>query len=643
VKNPPATAHLLDQARLTALFDTLPMGVVVHGPDGRVVAANAKALEILGLSLAEISGKTSMDPDWQAVREDGSPFPGEQHPVMICLATAVRVKNIIMGVSTQARREQRWLRVDANPLWVEGTLAGVYACFEDITERRRIETQLDDARERLELALLGANLGTYDAHLPSGRVAVNDRYLALLGYAPGELEMSVAEWMHRIHPDDLPRNQAHHARIVASELRQVDIEYRLRHRDGSWVWLHDRGRIFSFDAQGQPVRIAGTQLDITTRKQAELAMQESEARYRTVVESAPDAIMIFVDQRVVMANPACIALFGASSEQELLGRDIWSLTSPRSHPLLRQRIKRALQPGGTNPIAEIELLRLDGTAFPVDGVSVSVEYQGRRAVHVMMRDATLRKQAEALLRQQHAEMERALAFQVAHQTVAGIAHELNQPLNAVTTLAEAARLQLEGLSPLPAHLADTLEGIAQGAQRAGRVVHELMGFLRKPELTRVAVDLAKLLQEAVLQCQADLAFAGKIEVCLPDDLPQVAGNAMPIEKIVSNLLRNAVEACASACRTGGACRIGIAGFDEGKRVRLQVEDNGPGVAAELLPRLFQPFISNKPGGIGMGLAISQALARAMGGTLEYETAPGGGACFCLTLPVVEEIAGGIRT
>lgn len=643
VKNPPATAHLLDQARLTALFDTLPMGVVVHGPDGRVVTANTSALEILGLGLAEITGKTSMDPDWQTVRENGDPFPGEQHPVMICLATAAPVKNIIMGVSTQARREQRWLRVDANPLWVEGKLAGAYACFEDITARLHIETQLDDARERLELALLGANLGTYDAHLPSGRVAVNDRYLALLGYAPGELEMSVAEWMHRIHPDDLPRNQAHHARIVASELRQVDIEYRLRHRDGSWVWLHDRGRIFSFDAQGQPVRIAGTQLDITTRKQAELALQESEARYRTVVESAPDAIMIYVDQRVVMANPACIALFGASSEQELLGRDIWSLTSPRSHLLLRRRIERALQSGGVNPIAEVELLRLDGTSLPVDGVSAAIEYQGRRAIHVMMRDATPRKQAEALLLRHREEMERALAFQVAQQTVAGIAHELNQPLNAVTTLAEAARQQLRGLQPVPAHLTDTLEGIAQGAQRAGRVVHELMGFLRKPSLAREAVDLAKLLPEAVQQCRAGLAFAGDIELRLGNDLPRVSGNAMQIEKIVSNLLRNAVESCQSACRTEGECRIVIQGFDEGTRVRLQVDDNGPGVAAELLPRLFQPFISSKPGGIGMGLSISRALARSLGGTLEYQPAPGGGARFTLTLPVFADTVGGAQT
>jgi PAS domain S-box-containing protein len=630
---------------LTAIFATLSQGVVVHGTDGRVVSANAAALEILGLSLTEITGKTSMDRDWEAVREDGAPFPGAQHPAMICLATGAPVRNVIMGVTSRASGEQRWLRVDANPLRIDGKLAGAYVNFEDLTERRHVEEQLGEAYEKLELALAGANLGTYDAHLPSGRVSVNDRYLALLGYAPGELEMSVAEWLDRIHPDDLPRNQAHHARIVATELRQVDIEYRLRHRDGSWVWLHDRGRIFSFDAQGQPVRIVGTQLDITTRKQAELALQESEVRYRTIVESAPDGIMIYVDQRLVMANPASVKLFGANSEQELLGRDIWSMTSPRSHPLLRRRVERALQPGGTNPIAEIEIVRLDGTPLPIEGVSVAIDYQGRRAIHVMMRDATPRKQAETLQRQHREEMERALAFQVAQQTVAGIAHELNQPLNVVTTLAEAARLQLLGLNPLPGQLADTLESIARGAQRAGRVVHELMDFLRKPELARETIDLSKLLQEAIVQCQSGLAFGGEIELCLCDDLPPVVGNAMQIEKIVGNLLRNAVEACHSDSSTGNMrreYRIVIEGCVDGKHVVLQVDDNGPGVPAALLPRLFQPFVSNKPGGIGMGLPISQALARALGGTLEHSAAPGGGARFRLTLPVIEETSGGTR-
>lgn len=632
----------LSEAALRALFDSLPMGVVVLGLDGHIVAANAEAQETLGLSLAEITGKTSLDPEWQTVQEDGTPFLGERHPAMVCLATGAPVRGVIMGVARQTNREQRWLRIHANPLRVEGRQVGAYACFEDITERKRIQEQLDDAREKLDLALIGANLGTYDADLQTGRVDVNARYLAMLGYAPGELEMSVAEWMTRIHPDDLPRVKANYDRALASPMKYVDNEYRLRHKDGSWVWLLDCGQVFSANEHGEVVRIAGTLVDISSRKSDELALQESEARYRTVVESAPDAIMVYVDQRIVMANPTSVTLFGADSEQALLGRDIWSMTSPRAHPMLRQRIKHALQ-GGINTIAEVEILRLDGTSLPVDGVSVAIEYQGRRAIHVMMRDARPRKQAEALLRQHREEMEQALAFQVAHQTIAGIAHELNQPLNAITTLAEAARQQLQGFNPLPTPLADTLEGIAQGAQRAGRVVHELMVFMRKPSIAHGAVDLGMLVHEAVAQCEANLPFAGEIKLRLPSVLPRVTGNSLQIEKIVGNLLRNAMEACQSVCSTGRECLIVIEGFAAGKHVCIQVDDNGPGVPAELLPRLFLPFVSNKPGGLGMGLAISQALARSLGGTLDCETAPGGGARFRFTLPVIDETVGGKRT
>ncbi len=516
MKRSSATPPPLDQSLLAALFASLPLGVVVHGLDGRIVSANDAALETLGLSLDQITGKTSMDPDWQAVREDGTPFPGEQHPAMICLATGRAVRDVLVGVSSQATREQRWLRVHGNPLRVEGSLVGAYSCFEDISEHRRTEAQLNDAR-----------------------------------------------------------------------------------------------------------------------KQAERALRESEARYRTIVESAPDAIMIYVDQQVVMVNPACVDLFRANSAHDLLGKDIWSLSSPRSHRMLRQRVEHALR-GGINSITEVEIMRLDGTSLPAEGVSVAIDYQGRRAIHVMMRDATPRKQAEALLRQHREEMERALAFQVAQQTVAGIAHELNQPLNAITTLAEAAQRQLQGLNPVPARLAETLTDLSRGAQRAGRVVHELMGFLRKPDLACVAVDLTRLLHEAVIQCRAGLSFTGDIEVRLPDDLPPVAGSPLRIEKIVGNLLRNAVEACQSACCSGRICRIVIVGCVDEKFVRLQVEDNGPGVPADVMPRLFHPFVSSKPGGIGMGLPISQVLARSLGGGLEHQAASDGGARFILTLPVFAE-------
>lgn len=362
--------------------------------------------------------------------------------------------------------------------------------------------------------------------------------------------------------------------------------------------------------------------------QIEAALQESETRYRTVVETAPVAILIYVEQRVAMANPSCVKLFRARSEQELLGRDVWSLSHPSCHPLLRQRIERAMLRGEENPVAEVELLRCDGTRLSVDGVSVPIDYRGRRAMHVMMYDATHRKQAEALLRRQREEMERTLALQVAYQTVAGIAHELNQPLNALTTLGAAAERQAGELADLSPRLRETIAGIIAAARRSGNVLSELIGVLRQPAAPGGISRIENLIREVVTQTRAALPFAGTIDVLPCSEPVWVAGNATQIEKVLLNLIRNAIEACADHGPQG---RIDIAVRATATEVLVSVSDNGPGVVPARCSELFQPFVSSKPGGIGMGLAIGRALAESLGGRLWHEPAAGGGAYFCLQL------------
>lgn len=364
------------------------------------------------------------------------------------------------------------------------------------------------------------------------------------------------------------------------------------------------------------------------------ALQESEARYRSLIESLPDAIYVVADHQVVMVNLACVALFAARTADDLIGRNPLSLVPATYQPLLRQHIKRALIDGFANPSKEYQILCCDDTLQSVDGVSVPFDYHGRRALQVILRDATPRKRMEALLHQRGEEMERSLAWEVAQQTVGGIAHEMNQPLNAITTLGEAALRLLQRSGDVPPRLQESVIGMVAGAQRAGRVLQELMHFLKQPDMHRQMIDLDPLIHHAVEQTQATQRFSGTLvhhsEHSTP--LPGAYGNQAQIEKVLLNLLRNAVEAC-----TGKPdAIIQISAEQYPNCLQVSICDNGPGVAADFSARLFQPFSSTKPGGIGMGLAICYSLIKEQGGRLWHEAASGGGACFSFSLPRADD-------
>jgi two-component system, LuxR family, sensor kinase FixL len=494
---------------------------------------------------------------------------------------------------------------------------------------RQMQAEAQEAIQRMALAQRAAQVGFWDFDVRSGRVYWSPEVEAMYGLPPGAFDGLQATWLSLVHPDDRERVKQE-VMLLGQQPEPFEIAFRILSADGQIRWLASRGQSV-FDAAGQLLRIIGMNADVTEGKEIELALQESEQRYRSLVESAPDAIFVTIDHRIVMVNPACCLLFGARRETDLLGRDMWSLIHPDSHATVRQRAERALIHGLTNPSQEVMTVRLDGTALAVDAVSVPFSYDGRRAIHIMMRDATPRKQAEALMRQHREDMEKSLALLVAQQTVAGIAHELNQPLNAISTLGEAASRQLRRMDGIPPRLVETVAGMVDGAQRAGQLLLELVHFLEQPDMSRQSLDLQSLIRETIEQSIAGRRFPGRLDVRSPPVWPAVIGNAAQIEKVLLNILRNAIEACSGGRKA--EIIIDVAVVEAG--ARICISDNGPGISPEFLPKLFHPFASSKPGGIGMGLAISRALVKAQGGHLWHEPASPdgpGGACFCFTLP-----------
>ncbi|WP_395701511.1 sensor histidine kinase [Aquabacterium sp.] len=249
--------------------------------------------------------------------------------------------------------------------------------------------------------------------------------------------------------------------------------------------------------------------------------------------------------------------------------------------------------------------------------------------------------AAAELRRKHAEEQgRRHLQQLAHvgrlsamgQMASAIAHEINQPLTALRTFAQASQ-RLLAAGAAPAELSDTLGRMARQAERASEIVRRLRGFLARQEIVRAPVAPAYLVAEVIGLARADAAASGvDLQVALPPTLPLVAVDGIQIEQVLLNLVRNGIEAMQPVPRAQR--RLRIEGALQDGELQLAVQDSGPGVPPEQAERIFEPFVSHKPGGMGIGLAISRSIAEAHQGRLWLaEPAPDRGARFVLALPL----------
>ncbi|HWI40174.1 MAG TPA: PAS domain-containing protein, partial [Verrucomicrobiae bacterium] len=193
-------------------------------------------------------------------------------------------------------------------------MAAVRALQDEVAERRRTEEALRCSEERYALAVLGANDGIWDRDLITGEVYFSPRWKSMLGYLDHELDNHVEEWRRRIHPEDLERVTGHMESYLNACVPTYELEYRLRHRDGSYRWILTRGACFR-DSTGRAYRVAGSHTDITARKTSEEALRRSEALLRVVLENLPVGVWI-VDRtgHILLQNSAGVSILGGGAE-----------------------------------------------------------------------------------------------------------------------------------------------------------------------------------------------------------------------------------------------------------------------------------------------------------------------------------------
>jgi two-component system sensor kinase FixL len=376
--------------------------------------------------------------------------------------------------------------------------------------------------------------------------------------------------------------------------------------------------------------------DISERKKVELALREQEAKYRSVVETAPDGVVI-IDQKGLIQSfsPAAARLFGYG-EHEVDGENVKLLMPSPYREQHDGYIGRYLRTGEKRIIGIGRVVvgqRKDGTTFPMELAVGEFDLGGRRYFTGFVRDITERQQSERRLIEIQDQLRHMSRVTDMAEMASAIAHELNQPLTAIVNYVEACRRLMEkDAIPIPDRIQGYMGKAVEQASRAGDIIKHLREFLKKGESSRVSLPINQVVEEASsLGLIGATANGIRVFLELGKDLPNVLVDKIQVQQVVLNLVRNAVEALSQTEKR----ELRIRTVPSGKMVMVSVEDTGPGLPDQVLSRLFQPFVTTKAHGMGLGLSICRSIVEAHGGRLWATSGAGTGTTFSFTLPAFE--------
>jgi two-component system sensor kinase FixL len=280
--------------------------------------------------------------------------------------------------------------------------------------------------------------------------------------------------------------------------------------------------------------------------------------------------------------------------------------------------------------------RANGETFPIALSVGEVRGSNGRSFVGIIRDLSAEKAAELRARSLEGRLSHVGRFDLMGEMTAGIAHEINQPLSAIATYAQAARRILERDQPGMTTLIDVCRKIDEQALRAGRVIENLRKFIKKQDIRAEAVDVNAVVRDIMNLVNADAHAEGiRVTTRYADDLPVVRANMIQLQQVLLNLTRNAVDAMRGTLRKDLGIKIETQKNADGG-VTITVADHGPGVSSHLGDAIFHPFVTTKREGLGVGLAISRTIVQSCGGTLSYRDNPAGGAVFAVDLPRAKE-------
>jgi PAS domain S-box-containing protein len=543
----------------------------------------------------------------------------------------------------------------------------------DITEQKRLEEELHRSHERLEMALKGADLAAWDWNVETGEFVYNRRWAEIRGYEFGELPRRVESWFSEVHPDDLPGMRQ--ALDDHFEARRPDYtaDFRVATKDGRWVWLHHRGKVYARDERGKPLRMAGTSLDITREKRAQFELRffadlgprlgkslhiEDELQAITDLvlgEFADWCVIDLVEDtgevrraKVACANPKMFAFAERFSHLPLDRKKPLMVTSvlETGTSILERNVSPELIEYWAQDEEHLEYLRA-ANICSIMWVALTDRERILGAIGLVSTTPDHRyglddlRLAEELARRASLSLENVRLYRAAERAIkdrddvlAVVAHDLRNPLGAI--LMQAGMLKRrEPARDSPAHRsAERIEG---AVQRMNRLIQDLLDIIRveagRLVLERAELEPREMAKEAVDAHRA-LAAAASIELRLNlgEHVPNIFGDRYRLLRVFENLIGNALKFTPA----GGRVTVGVVPLPEA--VLFYVRDSGAGISSEDLPHVFDRFWQasrpqvGKRGDSGLGLPIVKGLVETHGGSVWVESRLGEGSTFYFTVP-----------
>ena len=485
--------------------------------------------------------------------------------------------------------------------------------------------------ERFRLGIEGAGIGIWDLDLSTHQLLWSKTTRTLFGVRH-ELPLTYELFLSLLEPQDRePTDQAVKRSVETG--CSFDMQYRVDGRSRVHKWVRARGSVVR-DQQGVVRHLSGLMIDIDDQKQLEEALRTRESHLRSILETVPDAMIVIDGNGIIQFFSSAAERQFGYHEQEAIGKNVSVLMPNPDRSRHDGYLARYLSTGERHIIGVGRIVtgqRKDGSTFPMHLSIGEMQSGGVPYFTGFVHDLTEHQQTQARVQELQSELVHVSRLSAMGEMASALAHELNQPLAAISNYMKGSRRLLTASSdPNRSKIENALDRAAEQALRAGQIIRRLRDFVSRGESEKRVESLSKLIEEAGALGLAGAREQGvKLLFSLDPMHDLVLVDRVQIQQVLVNLFRNALEAMAQTPqRELSASNTKVA--DD--MIEVEVSDTGTGFHEDVKPNLFQTFFTTKETGMGVGLSISRSIVEAHGGRMWAEGNASGGATFRFTLP-----------